>query len=81
LAIGTYDPVAYAIADDALRHDGPADLARINPSVCTQPSQPGVDSSTFPGAYTDLVNTVAARLTLAPRVTEEPALRTYTFSG
>jgi triacylglycerol esterase/lipase EstA (alpha/beta hydrolase family) len=29
IGLGTYDPVAYAIAIDALDHDGPADPARV----------------------------------------------------
>jgi hypothetical protein len=36
LAIGTYDPVAYAVSMDALDHDGPADPARIDHAVCAQ---------------------------------------------
>jgi hypothetical protein len=46
LAIGTTDAVAYALVDDALTHDGPADPARIDRAVCLQPFQPGVDSAT-----------------------------------
>jgi hypothetical protein len=36
LTIGTIDPVAYALAVDALTHSGPADPARISPAVCSQ---------------------------------------------
>ncbi len=34
LAMGTYDPLGYALALDALTHDGPADPARIARTVC-----------------------------------------------
>ena len=43
LGIGTVDPVAYALAIDALTHPGPADPARIDRSVCSQLFMPGVD--------------------------------------
>jgi triacylglycerol esterase/lipase EstA (alpha/beta hydrolase family) len=45
IAIGTYDPVAYALALDALDHPGPANPRRIPPSVCTQMVMPGVEPS------------------------------------
>ena len=47
LAMGTYDAVGYALAIDALTHVGPADPKRIDPTVCAQPFQPGVDPATY----------------------------------
>jgi pimeloyl-ACP methyl ester carboxylesterase len=47
LGLGTYDPVAYALAIDALNNPGPADPARIPHSVCTKGLMPGVDPLTF----------------------------------
>src|SRR5205807_3044347 len=41
LAMGSYDPVAYAVAVDALTHPGPANPARVSTSVCTTLFQPG----------------------------------------
>jgi len=43
LLIGTVDPVAYALAVDALTHAGPADPKRISSAVCSEPYMPGVD--------------------------------------
>jgi hypothetical protein len=43
LTIGTIDPVAYAIAVDALTHPGPASRTRIPRSVCSQARMPGVN--------------------------------------
>ncbi|WP_229053898.1 triacylglycerol lipase [Aeromicrobium sp. Leaf350] len=43
LAVGTIDPVAHALVMDALNHDGPADPARINRSVCLQLLIPGLN--------------------------------------
>ncbi|MHB8691315.1 MAG: esterase/lipase family protein [Solirubrobacteraceae bacterium] len=47
LGLGTYDPVAYALAIDALNNPGPADPARLPHSVCTKGLMPGVDPLTF----------------------------------
>jgi hypothetical protein len=42
LLIGTIDPAAYALAIDALDHDGPADESRIPATVCAEPTLPGL---------------------------------------
>src|SRR5205814_4443130 len=41
LAMGSYDPVGYALALDAVTHAGPAESARIALTVCAEPLQPG----------------------------------------
>src|SRR3954451_24983413 len=43
LIIGSYDPVAWALALDALTHDGPADPARIAPDTCHKQYPHGED--------------------------------------
>jgi triacylglycerol esterase/lipase EstA (alpha/beta hydrolase family) len=43
LTIGTVDPVAYALAVDALTHPGPAVPARVPRSVCSQTMMPGIN--------------------------------------
>jgi triacylglycerol esterase/lipase EstA (alpha/beta hydrolase family) len=48
LIIGLYDPVAYALAVDALTHDGPADPARVPITTCAQMFHPGINPVTFP---------------------------------
>src|SRR3954447_18532982 len=48
--LGTVDAVAYALAHDAMSHDGTASESRIDPAVCAQPYQPGIDPVTGPGA-------------------------------
>jgi pimeloyl-ACP methyl ester carboxylesterase len=61
LMIGTVDPVAYAIAVDALTHPGPANLSRVvaeNPHLCGRLLQPGVNPAT--------VNTYLQLLAAAP---------------
>lgn len=77
LTIGTSDPVSYAVAIDALDHDGPADPARVDHGVCLQLFQPGVDPATFPTDFAQLTATVAEQLVTYPKVTTEPAVQPY----
>ena len=89
LNVGTIDPAAYALVMDALDHAGPARPSRIDPAVCLQPYQPGVDPSDvamyqqiFEAAFglaavgTPYVNTVGA-----PEVSAEPKLRCYVLAS
>jgi len=47
-AVGTYDPVAYALVVDALTHSGRGAAAeRLSKAVCHQRLAPGVDPRTF----------------------------------
>ena len=78
IAIGTYDPVAYALAMDALDHPGPAKPSRISSSVCNETLMPGVDPRTFATNLTDAYNQIFISLTTDPRVDAEPALKAYT---
>ncbi|MCW2700989.1 MAG: Lipase [Blastococcus sp.] len=79
-AIGSYDPVGYAIVDDALRHDGPAAAARVPLTVCTQLYHPGVDPTTFLRDYTEMLRFAGDPAGDAPQRTGEPALRPYVFA-
>lgn len=81
LAIGTYDPVAYAIAIDALTHRGPAKPARVDGQVCGQALMPGVNPATFPGNYATAVTTITEQLATAPRVLAEPSLKRYVYAN
>jgi triacylglycerol esterase/lipase EstA (alpha/beta hydrolase family) len=73
----SYDPVGYALAIDALTHDGPADPVRIDGAVCTQLFPPGVDPATFPTAYAHANAVIWYQLITADRTDEEPPLRCY----
>jgi pimeloyl-ACP methyl ester carboxylesterase len=77
LGIGTYDPVAYALALDALTHPGPADPARIARGVCAQQLMPGVNRVTFATDYGDTLAMVADTLATYPHASAEPSLRCY----
>jgi hypothetical protein len=77
LAIDTYDPVAYAIAIDALTHLGPADPSRIGSGVCGQLLMPGVNLATFATDEASSVAEIGATVATYPHVAKEPALRCY----
>ena len=72
LLVGLIDPVAYALAVDALDHDGPADPKRVGPDVCAQQLQPGVNPATFPAdsaaALADFEGYQATEVPAEPRL-------------
>jgi hypothetical protein len=76
LGLGTYDPTAWALAWDALQHDGPADPARVH-GTCDKPFMPGVDPSTFLADFADAGAFLAKTLLTSPHVAAEPPLRCY----
>ena len=77
LAIGTYDPVAYALAIDALFHPGPADAARVGLAPCAQTLMPGVNPLTFPTDEASSVASVVQAYGTYPAISAEPPLRCY----
>lgn len=79
LAMGSYDPVAYAIARDALDHAGTADLDRVDPAVCGEPFMPGVRPETFATDYAALVGVLATTIATSEQTRSEPPLRCYVF--
>lgn len=81
LAMGTYDPVAYALAMDAFTHSGPADPSRIPRSVCTQPFQPGVNPETFASDYAQYLDYVTNVMLTSPHTLGEPPLAPYVYAN
>lgn len=92
LTVGTLDPVTYALTNDALDHDGPANPSRISRSVCFQPVMPGVDpldlandlrALSMLGALPHLLLVPVPFINLAgaPQLSSEPALRCYTSAA
>jgi pimeloyl-ACP methyl ester carboxylesterase len=77
LTMGSVDPVAYAVAMDAITHDGPARAARIDRSVCTAATMPGVDPLTLPVDEARYNGQVAAALATSPHDPAEPRLAGY----
>ena len=88
LGVGTVDPVAYALAVDALTHPGPADPARISPATCAQPYMPGVNPANvntelqlLAGAPGLLSVTSPVSLVGVPTVRSEPPLDCYVYAS
>lgn len=73
----TYDPVAYALAIDALTHDGPADPGRIDRATCLQEFPPGVDPQQGALGYSTVYANAVSRFATGERAYREPALRCY----
>lgn len=92
LSVGTVDPVTYAIAMDALNHDGPARRSRISRSACLRLFMPGVDplsvsgdlqTLTVLGGLPNVLLVPAPFLNLvgAPQLSAEPPLRCYVYAA
>ncbi|UJA21204.1 lipase [Thermoleophilia bacterium SCSIO 60948] len=80
LSIGTMDPVAYALADDALRHRGPADPSRLDtPALCAEVLQPGANPATVTADALTAAAALAANEAAYPQVDREPRLKRYVF--
>lgn len=81
LAMGSYDPVAYALVADALGHETLADPAHVPAGVCAEPFQPGVDPATFPADYSGYLAAIGQAEQEAPQVSAEPPLKCYVFAS
>jgi hypothetical protein len=81
LSIGTTDPVAAALALDALNHPGPAKASRINAAVCAEQYQPGFDPATGFGELALAAAQLGNSYATAPTVSGEPQLRCWTLKA
>jgi hypothetical protein len=77
LAIGTYDPVAYAVVLDAIGHPGPAAPSRIDRGVCAQALMPGVDPARFPANFANVGLVAGQQVLTYPHTSREPPLKAY----
>jgi pimeloyl-ACP methyl ester carboxylesterase len=77
LLIGTVDPVAYALAIDAMTHSGPANPSRIASGVCSQLAMPGVNPLTLATDFTSFTLAIGSTLATYPHVPAEPKLACY----
>ena len=80
LAMGSYDPVGYALVIDAFTHAGVASASRVPVSTCAQLFQPGVDQATFASDYAAYLAFIGNSQSSAPTTSSEPALRCYVFA-
>lgn len=77
LALGSYDPVAWALALDAISHAGAVQPSNVALTVCAQTTMPGVDQSSYAADYAALGRVVAANVQNYPRRSSEPTLKCY----
>jgi pimeloyl-ACP methyl ester carboxylesterase len=77
LLIGTVDPVAYALAIDAMTHAGPANPSRISSGVCSQLAMPGVNPLTLATDFASFSVAIGTTLATYPHVPAEPKLACY----
>jgi triacylglycerol esterase/lipase EstA (alpha/beta hydrolase family) len=77
LAMGSYDPVGYALALDAVTHPGTAEAARIALTVCAEPFQPGVNPETFASDYAHYDQVIVETFATYPHSESEPPLKCY----
>jgi triacylglycerol esterase/lipase EstA (alpha/beta hydrolase family) len=77
LAMGSYDPVGYALALDAVTHAGPAQTARISTAVCAEAFQPGVNAQTFATDDAKYNQEIAETFGTYRHVASEPPLKCY----
>jgi triacylglycerol esterase/lipase EstA (alpha/beta hydrolase family) len=77
LAMGSYDPVGYALALDAITHPGPAQKSRISTTVCTEAFMPGVNPETFAADDTAYDQEIAETFAAYPHSPSEPPLKCY----
>jgi hypothetical protein len=91
LTIGTVDPVAYAIAVNALTHSAPANLSAISKSVCDQATMPGVNPADLdsylqilaaaPGLLSVELGPLATTVSGAPVLHAEPRPACYVYAA
>jgi hypothetical protein len=80
LLIGTIDPVAYALAIDAIGHPGPADPSRISTSSCLG-LMPGINPLTFATDLASAGAVLGSTIAGYPHVDSEPPLACYVFAA
>jgi len=82
--IGSWDPVGYAIALDALEHNGPASADRLlqgdkpgSPALCAEGYMPGVNPATFEQDFEAATAVLDDAFSNTLNVTQEPPLPCY----
>lgn len=87
IILGTIDPVAYALALDALKNPGPANPSRVSRSVCFKVFMPGVNLLSGQVNLQGFINMASAAISgLTPinidgvgKTSSEPPLASYVY--
>jgi pimeloyl-ACP methyl ester carboxylesterase len=74
-----YNPLAFALAKDAITHDGPGDISRLDlASVCSTYLTPGLGLDEFLVTENSILMGGLAMLLYQPKPFEEPLIKAYT---
>ncbi len=80
LAMGTYDPVGYALAVNAFSHESLAEPGAVPRTVCAHPFQPGVKPGGFASNYATYLADIGRAQETAQQLSAEPRLDCYVFA-
>ncbi|MGH9918192.1 MAG: esterase/lipase family protein [Nitrososphaerales archaeon] len=80
LLMGTVDPVAYALAIDALTHNSLANPADAPASLCTEGLSPPTNPVTFPVHFASMLASIGAAIATSPETSSEPPLPSYVYA-
>lgn len=85
VALGSTDPIGWALVLDALDHPGPSVAARVGTAPCTQATLPHVDAAGAAKAGGAMPYLLAAATMInlpgVTKLTAEPPLRCYVFAA
>jgi triacylglycerol esterase/lipase EstA (alpha/beta hydrolase family) len=81
LAMGSYDPVGYALAIDSFTRNAVAKPGDVPLTVCATLLQPGVDPTAFPGNYAMYLAYIGNTIATTPFVSAEPTLPPYVYAA
>lgn len=72
-----YNPIGYALAIDALTHDGPGDFGRVGTAPCSTYLAQGLDEGDLVVTETSILVAAVALVFDTPKQLEEPAIKAY----
>lgn len=72
-----YNPIGYALAIDALTHDGPGDFSRVGASACGTYLAQGLDQGDLVVTETSILVAAVALVFDTPKQFSEPAIMPY----
>lgn len=72
-----YNPIGYALAIDALTHDGPGDFSRVGASACNTYLAQGLDEGDLVVTETSILVAAVALIFDKDKSYHEPAIKSY----
>ncbi|KAJ9628020.1 hypothetical protein H2203_003241 [Taxawa tesnikishii (nom. ined.)] len=75
-----YNPLSYALAIDALTHDGPGQVSRVGTAECANYIAQGLDLGDLLVTENSIPIAAAALVLYTPKTRTEPAIKSYALS-